>query len=109
MAVRVACHASFVPVAGNPACWDTGQVKITLDLDADLYRSVKIEAARSDRSIRDVIAEALESWLTRREDEQDRSSAADALIEYERDGGTAAADFFETLAAETRAEYGARK
>ena len=35
-----------------------------------------------------------------------RASAAEALAEYERDGGTAAAAFFEHLAAEARAEYG---
>ena len=41
-------------------------------------------------------------------DDEDRASAADALAEYEREGGTAAADFFEHLAAEARAEYGPR-
>ena len=83
-------------------------MKVTFDIDPDLYRSVKVEAARSDRSIRDVVAEALAGWLELREDDEDRASAADALAEYEREGGTAAADFFEHLAAETRAEYGSR-
>jgi len=81
-------------------------MKVTFDIDADLYRSIKVEAARSDRSIRDVLGEALTAWLERLEDEEDRVSASDALAEYARDGGTAAADFFERLAAETRAEYG---
>ena len=83
-------------------------MKVTFDIDPDLYRSVKVEAARTDRSIRDVVAEALAGWLAVREDDEDRASAADALTEYERDGGTAAADFFEHLAAEARAEYGSR-
>ena len=83
-------------------------MKVTFDIDPDLYRSVKVEAARTDRSIRDVVAEALAGWLEVREDDEDRASAADALAEYERDGGTAAADFFEHLAAEARAEYGSR-
>ena len=83
-------------------------MKVTFDIDTDLYRSVKVEAARTDRSIRDVVAEALVGWLELREDDEDRASAADALAEYERDGGTAAADFFDHLAAETRAEYGSR-
>ena len=82
-------------------------MKVTFDLDQELYRSVRVEAARSDRSIRDVVADALRLWLDHVEEAEDRGSAADALVEYERDGGTAAADFFETLAAETRAEYGA--
>jgi len=83
-------------------------MKVTFDIDPGLYRSVKVEAARTDRSIRDVVAEALAGWLEVREDDEDRASAADALAEYEREGGTAAADFFEHLAAEARAEYGSR-
>lgn len=81
-------------------------MKVTLDLDPDLYRSLKVEAARADRSVRDVVAEAIDAWLARREEDEDRASASEALAEYERDGGTAAADFFEHLAAEARAEYG---
>ena len=81
-------------------------MKVTIDLDADLYRSLKVEAARADRSVRDVMADALSQWLERREDEEDRASAAEALAEYQRDGGTAATDYFEKLAAETKAEYG---
>ena len=81
-------------------------MKVTFDIDPDLYRSVRVEAARADRSIRDVVAEALAGWLEAREADEDRASAADALAEYERDGGAAAADVFEHLAAETRAEYG---
>ena len=81
-------------------------MKVTFDVDADLYRSVRVEAARSDRSIRDVVAEALRLWLEQLEETEDRASAAEALTEYERDGGTAAAEFFDSLAAETRAEYG---
>ena len=81
-------------------------MKVTIDLDADLYRSLKVEAARADRSVRDVMADAMSQWLEQREDEEDRASAAEALAEYQRDGGTAAADYFEKLAAETKAEYG---
>ncbi len=85
-----------------------GNMKVTFDIDSDLYRSVRVEAARADRSIREVVAEALAGWLEAREDDEDRASAADALAEYERDGGAAAVDFFEHLAAEARAEYGSR-
>lgn len=81
-------------------------MKVTLDLDPDLYRTLKVEAARLDRSVRDVVTDALATWLERKEDEEDRASAASALEEYRRDGGTAAAAFFEHLAAEARAEYG---
>jgi plasmid stability protein len=81
-------------------------MKVTFDLDPDLYRSLKVEAARADRSVRDVVAEAIDLWLVRREEDEDRTSASEALAEYERDGGTAATEFFEHLAAEARAEYG---
>ncbi len=77
-----------------------------MDLDGDLYRAVKVEAARLDRSVRDVLGEALSGWLELQEDEEDRRSAEAALAEYGRDGGTAAAELFEHLAAETRARYG---
>ena len=81
-------------------------MKITLDLDTDLYRAVKVEAARADRSVRDVVAEALEGWLTAAEEAEDRASASEALSEYERTGGIPANQVFGHLAAETRAAYG---
>ena len=81
-------------------------MKVTIDLDPDVYRAVKVEAARSDRSIRDVVDEALAQWLEAVEDAEDRASAMEALAEYRRDGGTSAEAFFETLAAETQATYG---
>ncbi len=82
-------------------------MKITVDLDADLYRAVKVEAARSDRSVKDVIDEAITGWLEAREAAEDRASADVALAEYQRSGGVAAAAFYEHLAAETRGTYGA--
>jgi plasmid stability protein len=81
-------------------------MKVTIDLDADVYRAVKVEAARTDRSIRDIVDEALEAWLEAEEAREDRRSADAALDEYRRDGGVAAEAFFGSLAAETRATYG---
>jgi Arc/MetJ-type ribon-helix-helix transcriptional regulator len=82
-------------------------MKVTIDLaDAELYRAVKVEAARSDRSVRDVVEEALREWLERREDEEDRAGAIDALAEYEREGGIAAEEFLQHMAAEVRSRYG---
>jgi hypothetical protein len=81
-------------------------MKVTFDLDADLYRSLKVEAARADRNVRDVVAEAIEAWLLRAEEAEDLASGAAALEEYRRDGGTAAAEVFERLAAEARTAYG---
>ena len=81
-------------------------MKVTIDLDADLYRAVKVEAARSDRSVREIVDEALGAWLEAAELSEDRASAEAALAEYRRDGGEAAEAFFGSLAAETKATYG---
>jgi plasmid stability protein len=81
-------------------------MKVTIDLDAELYRAVKVEAARSDRSIRDVVDEALEAWLEAAESREDRASADAALAEYRREGGESAESVFGRLAAETQATYG---
>jgi plasmid stability protein len=81
-------------------------MKVTIDLDPDVYRAIKVEAARSDRSVRELVDEALEAWLSAAEDREDRESAEAALAEYRRDGGEAAEACFGSLAAETRATYG---
>jgi hypothetical protein len=74
-------------------------------VDSDLYRAVKVEAARSDRSVRRIVDEALAAWLEAAELAEDEASAAAALAEYRSDGGEAAERFFGTLAAETKATY----
>lgn len=81
-------------------------MKVTIDLDADIYRAVKVEAVRSDRSVREIVDAALEAWLDAEEAREDAASAAEALMEYRRDGGISAADVFGSLAAETEAAYG---
>ena len=68
-------------------------MKVTIDLDADLYRAIKVEAARSDRSVRAIIDEALDAWLDASETREDVASAETALAEYQRDGGEAAEAF----------------
>ena len=80
-------------------------MKVTIDLDPDLYRAVKVEAARSDRSVRDIVDVALAAWLDSEESREDRASAVEALAEYRRDGGIAADEVFALLAAETQATY----
>jgi len=82
-------------------------MKVTIAFDdAELYRAIKIEAARRDRSVREIVEEALAEWLERREDEDDRAAAQVALVEYDRDGGVPAEEFFGSMAAEVRARYG---
>lgn len=81
-------------------------MKATFDLDDALYRAIKVEAARTDRSVRDVVAEALEHWLAANEEAEDVEQARLAIAEYQRDGGTDARQLFDRLAAETHATYG---
>ena len=47
-------------------------MKVTIDVDADIYRGIKVEAARTDRSVRDVVDEALAAWLEESEAKEDR-------------------------------------
>jgi plasmid stability protein len=84
-------------------------MKVTIDLDADIYRAVKVEAARGDRSVREIVDEALSAWLEGMEATEDKASAEAALEEYRRDGGASAEEFFGSLAAETKATYGANE
>ena len=81
-------------------------MKVTIDLDPGLYRAVKVEAARGDRSVRGIVEESLAAWLERLEDAEGAAAAAEALAEYEREGGVAADEFFRAHAAGTRAAYG---
>ena len=81
-------------------------MKVTIDLDPELHRALKVEAARADRSVREIVDEALAAWLERLEEDEDAAAAAEALAEYQRDGGVAADEFFRAHAAETRATYG---
>ena len=80
-------------------------MKVTIDVDAEVYRAVKVEAARTDRSVREIVDEALEAWLDAAETQEDVASADAALAEYRREGGEAAESLFGSLAAETRATY----
>lgn len=81
-------------------------MKATFDIDPALHRAIKVEAARADRSVREVVEEALEAWLARAEEAEDRASSKAALAEYMRDGGESAEAWFGRAAAETRARYG---
>ena len=81
-------------------------MKVTIDLDPGLYRAIKVEAARSDRSVREVVDAALAAWLEAEEEREDRASAEAALAEYRDVGGADATSVFGALAVETQAAYG---
>jgi plasmid stability protein len=82
-------------------------VKTTLAIDEELYRAIKVEAARSDRSVRDIVEEALQRWLEAGEDAEDVAASDAAMAEYEKDGGLDAREVFRHLAAEHAAAYDA--
>jgi predicted transcriptional regulator len=83
-------------------------MKTTLDISDELYRAIKVEAAHSDRSVRDIVEEALQQWLEAAEDAEDAAASDAALAEYERDGGIDAREVFGHLAAEHAAAYDTR-
>jgi hypothetical protein len=80
-------------------------MKVTIDVDAGLYRAIKVEAARTDRSVRELVDEALAAWLEAREDAEDIAAADAAMAEYAREGGIDAQEVFRHLAAEHAAQY----
>jgi plasmid stability protein len=80
-------------------------MKATFDVDPEIYRAIKVEAARADRSVKDILDEALRGWLEAHEDEEDLAAAEAAMVEYERDGGLDAHQVFRHLAAEHAAKY----
>jgi len=83
-------------------------MKTTLDIKDELYRAIKVEAAHSDRAVRDIVEEALERWLEAAEDAEDVAASDAAMTEYEREGGIDAREVFGHLAAEHAAAYDKR-
>jgi hypothetical protein len=84
-------------------------VKATFEIDPEVYRAIKVEAARADRSVKEIVDEALRRWIEALEDEEDVAAAEAAMAEYERDGGMDAHEVFRRLAAEHAAAYDARR
>ena len=83
-----------------------GTMKATFDLDQALYRAIKVEAARNDRSVKAIVEEALNAWLEALEDAEDIVAADLARVDYDQNGGISAEEVFAKLAAEHKAAYG---
>jgi predicted DNA-binding protein len=83
-------------------------MKTTLDINDELYRAIKVEAARSDRPVREIVEEALERWLEALENAEDVAASDAAMAEYDKDGGIDAREAFGRIAAEHAAGYDAR-
>lgn len=81
-------------------------MKVTIAFrDDELYRSIKVIAARSGRQIRDVVEEALAEWLESRETAEDIAVSEEAIAAIERGEGIDATAFFQRMVAEGRVEY----
>jgi len=65
--------------------------------DDELYVTLKIEAARSGRHAKDIVAEALRGWLEAREDAELAPELDTARAEWQVHGGEEAAEFFRRL------------
>ena len=62
----------------------SGRTRITVDIDPELRRRVRIAAARRDISVGQWCLEAL---IDRLEDEEDAAEGMAALEDYEKNGG----------------------
>ena len=62
--------------------------------DETLYRDLKVEAARTGRHAKDIVAEAVRDWLDTKEDEELRQGLEEARTEWQGRGGVEAQEFF---------------
>ena len=74
--------------------------------DEDLYIAVKVEAARRNRPLKDLVTEALREWLEDHEDADLLPVVDAARAERAGEGGIEAAGFFRKLEDEDRSGPG---
>ena len=55
--------------------------------DEELYIALKLEAARTARHAKDIVAEALTEWLEAKEDEELSQGLVEIREEWRREGG----------------------
>src|SRR5258708_6451742 len=65
--------------------------------DEALYRAVKVEAARRNRHLKDLVPEALRDWLESQEDAELLPAIEEARAEWHEMGGIEASKFFRAL------------
>ena len=70
--------------------------------DEALYTAVKVEAARRNRPLKDIVTEALREWLEAQEDAELLPAIEEAQAEWKEKGGTEAGEFFRQLRAEEK-------
>lgn len=75
--------------------------RVTLVIDDEaLYRSLKAEAVRQGRTLRQVLQEAMSQWLVAQEEAEDLAAYREALFEEGED--VEASQFFAQLERERR-------
>ena len=66
--------------------------------DEELYSIIETEAKDSGRTIQDILVEALYLWHVETEmDEEERKEVEEASRDWEKNGGTEARAFFDSL------------
>ena len=68
--------------------------------DDDLYTAIKVEAARRNRPLKELVAEAIREWLEVQEDLELAPIIEEARRELREEGGIEAKEFFRQLEAE---------
>src|SRR4051812_669809 len=77
------------------------RLTVVLD-DEELYAAVTAEAARLNRPLKDVVAEALREWLEALEDAELIPLIEEARAEWEKHGGIEVSELFRQLDAEAQ-------
>jgi len=65
--------------------------------DEELYTAVKVEAARRNRPIKDLVTQALREWLEAQEDAELLPEIEASRAEWKEKGGVEAGKFFSQL------------
>jgi hypothetical protein len=69
--------------------------------DDELYIALKVEAARTGRHAKDIVAEAVSEWLEAKEDGELSQGLDEIREEWRREGGIEANVLFDQLKAGT--------
>src|SRR4051812_41400390 len=81
--------------------------RLTVVLDDALYTAVTAEAARLNRPLKDVVADALHEWLEALEDAELIPLVEESRADWEKYGGIEASELFRQLDAEAQSRASA--
>ena len=79
--------------------------KMTVVFDDDaLYTTVKVEAARRNQPVKELVSQALREWLEAQEDAELLSEIEAARAKWQEDGGVEASEFFARLKGQAKTD-----